>query len=184
MSDLKCAKCNTSFTENVKFCPNCGEKTEKKNIEEEKPINSESQKTITSKPDDFSMKLLKYFGIGIITIIALFIFLKSNGATVESILTEDVFIKSQKQTITVNSQMAYSLDIKKSGILIVDMFEIFGKNIEFNLLNEGQKVYESGVHKGKISTTIQVVPGKHSLIIINGNLSDSKTVELNVKIKY
>lgn len=82
-----------------------------------------------------------------------------------------------------NKTISYALNIKAESILEAKVIEQFGKNIEFEVLQDGKNVFNSGVKQGNAEGIVKVKPGIVSFIIKNLNMFDAKSGYFTVKLK-
>ncbi len=88
--------------------------------------------------------------------------------------------KNQALSVDASSQRALVYNIEEPASLQIEAVEIFGKNIEFRVLQDGKTIYSSGVHSGKAVGTVPVAMGTVTVSLVNANLLDTKSVQLSV----
>lgn len=90
--------------------------------------------------------------------------------------------KSNRVRLLKRGQFAAVYNIFRPSLLWIKVVEAFGKKIEFRVINNGREVFFSGVHVGRAVGRVSVVPGKVSVVIINGNWVSGKVVDYSVGI--
>lgn len=84
--------------------------------------------------------------------------------------------KNQKETINKTASLSLMYTFRLPATLHVSVSEMFGKNIRFEILQDGKKIYSSGTKKGQASGSVEIEPGAVSLIVINGHWLQAKHV--------
>lgn len=110
--------------------------------------------------------------------------LAATEAKVRMSITGVTFCDRDKFELEPAKQRSLQIDITAPATLDIKVVEIFGQNIEFKVLKEGQEVYSSGVKKGNASCSIDVGLGVYSVVVTNANLMETKKGEVTIVARY
>lgn len=89
------------------------------------------------------------------------------------------FAQKHQMTVPTSSQAAYLCEVEWPARLQVDVVEIYGKNIEFRVLQDGKPIAHSGVHAGRATGLVDVAPGTVTISVVNDNMLEGKVVQLS-----
>lgn len=90
-----------------------------------------------------------------------------------------VFADKQQMSVPSSSQAAFLCQLEWPARLQVDVVEVYGKNIEFRVLQDGKPVGYSGVHAGRASGAVDVDRGTVTISVVNENVLEGKSVQLS-----
>lgn len=91
---------------------------------------------------------------------------------------------NKSYTLGKNRKLSLSYTFKRRATLSVRVVESFGKNIKFEILQDGRVIFRSGRRRGSASGMARVRPGLVSVVIHNGNWLRKKHIYYTVKATY
>lgn len=99
-----------------------------------------------------------------------------------SLVEAQVVVLTKDRRLTLPNSREYSLTypFRRRAMMRVVVNEVFGKNIRFKVLQDGQVIADTGVKKGQAVVTALVRPGQVAIVFVNGNFFVRKQVLFSV----
>jgi hypothetical protein len=177
MALVKCGECGKEISDQAPKCPHCG-------VEKKLPSAAHELGKSFSKKRRIGWIILLCIvagGIGIYY----FVTRSQNSAVLGGISSSQVIAEKAPFFCSAPGHETLSYNVPREGLLTVSVIEQSGKNIEFEIANNGKRIYASGVQKGTaFSTGINVDAGTITVIVQNGNFAEEKSGFVTVRINY
>ncbi len=107
------------------------------------------------------------------------------GLSIASQLQQEntIVCDAEEQLIAPETAWEWTFDAWETQLLVVTVTELFGRSIEFRVLQDGREVYRSGVQPGQAQGRTIVLAGVVTLEVMNENILKTKRVRVDARLR-